>query len=103
MRNNSGNIPGIYNIGPLYRNDTWLGLGIQYKDIYGTPIPITDMIITMQIRINCAGGAVVAELTFGGGLTMVDASIGKFKIDEMFIPYAAGNYTYDIENKYLNG
>lgn len=70
----------------------------------GTAINLTGAIIHMQLR-KAAGGPVFLNLTSAGsaGITITDATAGKFKINSVIINLEANVYLYDIEITFASG
>jgi hypothetical protein len=70
----------------------------------GTAIDLTGAIIKMQLR-KAAGGPIFLEFTSvsSAGITITDASAGKFKINSVIINLEANVYLYDIEITFASG
>lgn len=70
----------------------------------GTAIDLTSAIIKMQLR-KAAGGPIFLEFTSvaSAGITITDASAGKFKINSVIINLEANVYLYDIEITFASG
>lgn len=70
----------------------------------GTAIDLTGAIIKMQLR-KAAGGPIFLEFTSASsaGITITDASAGKFKINSVIINLEANVYLYDIEITFASG
>lgn len=70
----------------------------------GTAIDLTGATIKMQLR-KAAGGPIFLEFTSvsSAGITITDASAGKFKINSVIINLEANVYLYDIEITFASG
>ena len=74
---------------------------INYNDV---ALSLTGATIKMQLRKEC-GGKIYLSLTSDGnaGLTITNASQGRFKINNQIINIDSGVYLYDIEITFSNG
>ena len=70
----------------------------------GTAIDLTGATIKMQLR-KAAGGPIFLEFTSvsSAGITITDATAGKFKINSVIINLEANVYLYDIEITFASG
>lgn len=70
----------------------------------GIAINLTSATIRMQLR-KAPGGAIFLSLTSAGsaGITITDATAGKFKINSTIINLEATVYLYDIEITFASG
>jgi hypothetical protein len=68
------------------------------------PYSLEDAIIRMQLRKEY-GGIPFLSLTSvaNAGLTITNAGLGRFKINEQIIDICAFNYIYDIEIEFGDG
>ena len=84
------------------KGDTFDEVAFQIL-VDNVPLNLTNFVIRMQLREQC-GGLVALNLTTASnaGLTIVNASQGRFKINKQIIDIDSGNYNYDIELKYPN-
>lgn len=82
-----------------YKGDTFeeVAFRIQKNSV---DLNLTGFEIKMQLRPEC-GGVVALDLTSVGsaGITIVNASQGRFKINKQIINIDAGTYKYDIQLK----
>lgn len=65
-----------------------------------SPIDLTDAHIKMTITRN---NALVLELTEINGLTITDATAGKFKMDALLVTLSEGHYKYEMEFTFRDG
>ena len=65
-------------------------------------IDLTDTTILCQFKKSPSTESFLT-LTTGSGLTITDATGGKFRIDNQIIDIPADTYQYDIQVKFLNG
>jgi hypothetical protein len=85
-----------------YKGDTFKEVPFEIK-INNVEIDLTGAIVKMQLRKEY-GGVVGLTLTSvaSAGITITDASNGKFKINNQIINIEAFNYIYDIEIHFLD-
>jgi hypothetical protein len=95
-------IPVIYNFKTQYAGDTFLGLNLTLKNENNLPIDITGYFFKLQIKSN-SKGITIKELTSLSGISIVNATEGKFKIDSFINPVVCGNHVYDLQVTYPNG
>lgn len=95
--------PGIYNIPPSPKGDTfYMRSPIQYLDA-AMPINITGARFDMWVREKNAKGKIYFKWsTTTGEIEIVDAVEGKFKVNPQLVDIPAGRYYYDIQMT-LNG
>lgn len=67
-------------------------------DLVETPIDLTNSDIKAGFRLH--NNSELKEL--GNGITMVDATLGKFKIDSFTLP-KAGTWGYDVQITFPSG
>jgi len=71
--------------------------------VNGTYIDITDASIDIWFRRNNVTGKIIEEFEIGTGITVLDASNGKFQLDSFIIDWNKGLYYYDIKITWLTG
>jgi hypothetical protein len=76
------------------KGDTWMPRTFTIQ-VNGTAKNLTGASIAMKVR-NC-NNTVLLSLTDGSGLTITDATDGKFKIDSQILDIESGTHNYDIE------
>ena len=85
-----------------FKGDTFLEWNMEYLDKDSNPIILTSVEIISQFRKNCKTGLVVRDMSVGNGITIVDAALGLYKIDEFVINWSADKYFYDIQFTFTN-
>lgn len=64
----------------------------------GDPIDLTDAVIKMQLKKECNGTPILSFTSVASaGLTIINPSLGLFKINRQIISIPEFNYLYDIE------
>lgn len=84
------------------KGDTFESVNFEIK-VDGVAIDLTDARIRMQLKKECGGKSYLSLTTLlNAGLTITDALLGKFKINEQVIDIEVGTYIYDIEIKFAD-
>lgn len=80
------------------KNDTSAKVEFTYFEADGvTPIDITGWAFRIQFRYASKIGTVVLDVTDGAGITIVDATNGRFNLDAFLLDWEVGCYRYDIQ------
>lgn len=89
-----------YNFPDHIKGDTWnvTNFTINVND---NPKDLTSATIAMKIRDR--NGILLKSLSTGSGLTITDATAGKFKIDAQVLDISIGTHKYDIEITFPDG
>ena len=83
-----------YNI-TVYNNDTYEGCNFEVL-VNELPLDLTSATIEMQVRINRNTDPVI-DIDTASGITITDATAGKFKIDKQVFSAEPDIYEYDIQ------
>ena len=95
---------GTYNIGDHKKGDTFDGVRFTLtKSSDSSPIDLTGASIACKFRKQTKTGTVVADLSIGSGITVVDAVNGIFDIDAFDIDWSPLRYYYDVEITFASG
>ena len=86
------------------KGDTWNGLEVTYSDGDGDPIDITGWYIEAEFNYACKTGTnVYSPNTTDGGVTIVDAAEGVFKLDVVNpLDWEIGTYFWTITTTNLD-
>ena len=69
-----------------------------------TGVDLTGASIRIQFRYRCKTGAIVKDISTGSGITITDATAGKFTIDEFTpIDWEVDTYYYDVPIVFPSG
>jgi hypothetical protein len=94
---------GIYNMADHYKGDTFEGVRFTLTNSEdSSPIDLTAALIASKFRRLSPTGDVVADLSIGSGITVIDAVNGVFEIDSMVIDWTPTKYYYDVEITFSN-
>lgn len=94
---------GTYNIKDHYKGDTFDGIRFTLvNSTDDTPINLVGATITSKFRKGSATGTVLADLSIGSGITVVDDVNGVFDIDAFLIDWIPTKYYYDVEVTFSN-
>ena len=94
---------GFYEIPIRKLNDTFNSFPLTYLDGNLDPISLVGAGVVVQFRKGCKTGVVVAQFALGTGLTLVDAALGKIRVDEFICTWGAGTFFYDFEVTFASG
>jgi hypothetical protein len=85
------------------KGDTFEQVNFELK-LNNVAVNLTGATIRMQLRKEY-GDTIILGLTSVGsaGITITNAALGLFKINEQIINVAAFNYLYDIEIAFADG
>lgn len=85
------------------KGDTFEAVNFEML-LNAVPIDLTGCILRMQLRKEY-GGVIIKSFTTvaSAGLTIVNPTLGLFKINKQIIDIPAFVYIYDIELDYQNG
>jgi hypothetical protein len=92
---------GHFNFPDHVKGDTFDGVLFTVK-VNTVALDLTSAHIDMDLRLEPLG-IVAKTFSEGAGITITDASNGKFRIDSQIIDISAGLYYYDIEITLSNG
>lgn len=93
-----------YDIPPLTRGDTWLGMpGLELIDVAGDPVDLTGASIKMQVKENQATETALLEFSTADGITIDNAAGGVFSIGKSDVGVSAGLFVYDVQVTLSNG
>lgn len=87
----------IINLPNHVTGDTFAGYQFNALDEAGLPYDLTGATISVAFRYGSNTGTIQQTFTIGSGLSWVDQALGKFKINQQSIAWAAGKYFYEVE------
>ena len=76
------------------RGDTFNGVIFEIA-LNGSPVDLTDASIAIQFRKTYSAPSVL-DLSIGHGITVLDATDGKFQIDPRVFTCPVGQYQFEI-------
>ncbi len=85
-----------YNFKDIVKNDSFGEKNFEIK-IGDVPIDLTNVDIRLQFREKLKNGALAKTLTIGDGITITDATAGKFRIDNFIVDFNVDVYWYDVQ------
>jgi hypothetical protein len=93
---------GILNLQAL-RNATFDEVNFQIS-IDDTFVNLTGCVIKMQVKKNaCSSPLLSLTSVDSAGITITNANVGEFKINEQIINLPACDYEYDIQITFVDG
>lgn len=90
------------NFEELIKGVTFLGRIFEIK-VNSTAVNLTDASIDIWWRYSNVSGDVIKKLSVGDGVTITDATAGKFQMDSFLMDWDAGTYYYDIKITLASG
>jgi hypothetical protein len=91
-----------YKFPDQYKGDTFWPNTFTIKED-GVPVDLTGALIKITFRQSYAAGSIQKSFSIGSGITVNDASGGKFTLDKILkFSWSAKNYFYDTEVTFPN-
>jgi hypothetical protein len=94
-------IPAIFNIPDHYKGDTFEAIPFVIRE-EGVPVDLTNAIIKISFKKDKINGSLIQTFTNGSGITITNAAIGSFLLDEFINDWQAKKYFYDTQVTFTN-